>query len=109
VAKDTHKGQQTKRTGQTAMTTLNGQKKKMKNLTESPKYKTVLAPNAPWPKSEEPKKPYRQREVGMKNVMIAMENTSLDYFLKTHEELNNYKTASGNRTRDKLSGRFKSN
>lgn len=43
----------------------------------------------------------------MKNVRIALENTSLDYFLKTHEELNNYKTASRNRARDELSGRFK--
>lgn len=73
-------------------------------------YKTVLAPNAPWPKWETAeKKPYRQREVGLKTVRIAKENDSLDYFLKTHEELNNYKAASSHRTRDKLSGRFKSN
>ena len=73
-------------------------------------YKTVLAPNAPWPKWETvEKKPYRQREVGLKNVKIAMENYSLDYFLQTHEELNNHKAASAHRTRDKLSGRFQSN
>lgn len=73
-------------------------------------YKTVLAPNAPWPKWETvEKKPYRQREVGNKSVRISSENTSLDYFLKTHEELNHYKVASKHRTRDKLSGRFTSN
>ena len=73
-------------------------------------YKTVLAPNAPWPKWETvEKKPYRQREVGLKTVRIAKENDSLDYFLQTHEELNHYKAASAHRTRDKLSGRFKSN
>jgi hypothetical protein len=54
------------------------------------------------------KKPYRQREVGVKNVKIAGENGSLDYFLQTHEELNHYKAASAHRTRDKLSGRFMS-
>lgn len=107
AAKDTHKDPQTQQSSLVVTTTSNGQKKKMKNLSASQKYKTVLAPNAPWPKHEEPKKPYRQREVGMKNVRIALENTSLDYFLKTHEELNNYKTASRNRARDELSGRFK--
>ena len=80
------------------------------NLTESQKPKTTLAPNAPWPKWETvEKKPQRQREVGMKTVRIALENTSLDYFSQTYEELNNYKTASAYRTRDKLSGRFTSN
>jgi len=75
--------------------------------------KTVLAPNAPWPKTEPVKKPYRQREVGLKTVRISTENGSLDYFLSTHEELNRSKisatrskTASANRVRDKLSGRF---
>lgn len=79
----------------------------MKNSTV---FKTVLAPNAPWPKWETAeKKPHRQREVGMKTIRIALENTSLDYFSKTYEELNNYKAASAHRTRDKLSGRFTSN
>ena len=73
-------------------------------------YKTVLAPNAPWPKIEKvEKKPHRKRETGLKTVRIAKENDSLDYFLQTHEELNHYKTASAHRTRDKLSGRFQSN
>jgi hypothetical protein len=88
------------------MTTFNGQKKKMKNLNASPKYKTVLAPNAPWPKLEVEKKPYRQREVGLKTVRILSENGSLDYFLKTHEELNKSKAAITHRKRDKLSGRL---
>ncbi len=45
-----HNDQQTKKNGQVAMTTFNGQKKKMKNLNV---FKTVLAPNAPWPKQEQ--------------------------------------------------------
>lgn len=107
VAKAQHSAQQITISGQVGMTISNGQKKKMRNLTV---FKTVLAPNAPWPKWETvEKKPYRQREVGVKNVRIARENNSLDYFLQTHEELNHYKTASKHRTRDKLSGRFKSN
>jgi hypothetical protein len=62
--------------------------------------KTVLAPNAPWPKPEEKliKRPVAK-------VRIKHENAGLDYFLKTHEEL---KTSSKHQTRDKLSGRFKS-
>jgi hypothetical protein len=55
------------------------------------------------------KKPYRQREVGLKTVRISSENGSLDYFLKTHEELNQSKIATKSRIRDKLSGRFTSN
>ena len=52
-----HNVQQTKRSGQAATTISNGQKKKMKNLTKLVKYKTVLAPNAPWPKQEPKTKP----------------------------------------------------
>jgi DNA polymerase III delta subunit len=96
-------GQQTTRNGQTVTTTLNGQKKKMKN---SPVYKTVLAPNAPWPKWD--KIPQKIERV-TKTVRINFEKASLDYFLETHEELNKSKTASKSRTRDKLSGRFTSN
>ncbi len=107
VEKVISSAQQITKNGQVATTTLNGQQKKMKNSTV---YKTVLAPNAPWPKWETmEKKPYRQREVGTKIVRIAKENDSLDYFLETNEELNHYKTASAHRTRDKLSGRFTGN
>ena len=70
-------------------------------------YKTVLAPNAPWPKWETVEKKPKKREKRL--VKISTENTSLDYFLKNHEKLNNYKAASTYRTRDKLLGRFKSN
>ena len=95
----------TTRNGQVAMTTFNGQKKKMKNSTV---FKTVLAPNAPWPKWEtQEKKP--SRVVGLKTVRIDFDKTSLDYFLETHEELNQSKIATKSRIRDKLSGRFKSN
>lgn len=96
--------QQTTRNGLIITTTSNGQKKKMKNL---PVYKTVLAPNAPWPTPQEIQP--KTKQVGLKKVKIACENDSLDYFLQTHEELNQYKITAGNRIRDKLSGRFKSN
>lgn len=105
AAKAQISAQQTTRSGQAVTTTFNGQQKKMKN---SNVLKTVLAPNAPWPKWEtQEKKP--NRVVGLKTVRIALENTSLDYFLKTHEELNQSKIATEFRIRDKLSGRFKSN
>lgn len=69
-------------------------------------YKTVLAPNAPWPKWEKVEK---QKKIEKKTARISTENMSLDYFLKNDERPNNYKIASAHRTRDKLSGRFKSN
>lgn len=47
--------------------------------------KTVLEPSAPWPKVD--KKPYRQKVVGLKQIRIAFDNTSLDYFKKTYDEL----------------------
>jgi hypothetical protein len=62
--------------------------------------KTVLVPNAPWPKPEEKliKRPVAK-------VKIKHENSNLDYFLSTHETL---KPTQKHLTRDKLSGRFKS-
>jgi hypothetical protein len=64
-------------------------------------FKTVLVPNAPWPK---PDKKLLKRLVA--KVKIKHENGNLDYFLNSHDEL---KTTKKHRTRDKLSGRFKSN
>lgn len=63
--------------------------------------KTVLAPNAPWPKPDEKlvKRPVAK-------VRIKHENTDLDYFLNSYDKP---KTAQKHRSRDKLSGRFKSN
>jgi hypothetical protein len=63
--------------------------------------KTVLAPNAPWPKPDEK---LLKRLVA--KIKIKHENANLDYFLNSHEEL---KLSQKHRTRDKLSGRFKSN
>jgi hypothetical protein len=63
--------------------------------------KTVLVPNAPWPKLDEK---LVKRLVA--KVKIKHENANLDYFLSTNEEL---KLTQKHRTRDKLSGRFKSN
>jgi hypothetical protein len=68
--------------------------------------KTVLAPGAPWPTTKE-KKPHRLREVGLKTVRINFEKATLDYFFKTHEELNRQKIASEKRKRD-ANGRFPS-
>ena len=64
-------------------------------------FKTVLVPNAPWPKPEEK---LIKRLVA--KVKIKHENGNLDYLLNSHDEL---KTTEKHRTRDKLSGRFKSN
>lgn len=75
---------------------------------ERKKMKTVLAPNAPWPKYEEEVVRPRGRQVGWRKVKINCENAGLDYFSKTYEELNQSKIASRHRVRDKLSGRFKS-
>jgi hypothetical protein len=83
-----HSAQQTTKNGQAAMTTFNGQKKKMKNLTESPKYKTVLAPNAPWPK-QEPKKEQKPK------------------VQKIREQVNKSKIAIQFRVRDVSTGRLK--
>lgn len=69
-------------------------------------YKTVLAPNAPWPKWETVEK---KKKTDKTPVRISTENMSLDYFLKNDEKLNKHKAASTHRTRDKLSGRFQSN
>ena len=63
--------------------------------------KTVLAPNAPWPKPDE--KLFKRL---VARIKIKHENGNLDYFLNSHDEL---KTTEKHRTRDKLSGRFKSN
>jgi hypothetical protein len=60
--------------------------------------KTVLAPNAPWPKPDE-------KLTSRLKIKIKNENVGLDYFLTTHEELKNIQK---HRIRDKLSGRFKS-
>jgi hypothetical protein len=61
--------------------------------------KTVLAPNAPWPKPDE-KLEVKQK---WKIIHISYEKNNLDYFLNTYEE-----PAQKHRIRDKLSGRFKS-
>lgn len=84
AAKATSSDPRTTKSGQAAMTTFNGQQKKMKNLTV---YKTVLAPNAPWPyqpqkaKKPKPVKPPKSNE-------------------------NKCKIAVTHRKRDKLSGRL---
>ena len=70
--------------------------------------KTVLAPNAPWPKYDETVvKVYRQPRPPAPK--LNLESLNVDYFKETYEELNQYKAASKHRVRDKLSGRFKSN
>jgi len=103
AVKETSSDQQTTRSGQAVMTTFNGQKKKMKN---SPVYKTVLAPNAPWPKPEEI--PVLKPKSSWRKVQIACENDNLNEFLQSYEESNKSKIATKSRVRDKLSGRFKS-
>jgi len=64
--------------------------------------KTVLAPNAPWPKPDE-KLVKRFAKKFVKRIKI--ESANLDYFLDAHEQL---KASPKHSNRDK-SGRFKSN
>ena len=72
---------------------------------ERKKMKTVLAPNAPWPKHDEaPVKVYRQPRPPAPK--LNLESLNVDYFKETREELNQSKIAANNRIRDKLSGRF---
>jgi len=63
--------------------------------------KTVLAPNAPWPKPDE-----KLVKRFVARIKIKHENADLDYFLNSYDEL---KTTEKHSSRDKLSGRFKSN
>ena len=63
--------------------------------------KTVLAPNAPWPKPDE-----KLVKRFVARIKIKHENADLDYFLNSYDEPKN---AQKHRVRDKLSGRFKSN
>lgn len=107
AAKAQNKDQLTRLNGQAVTTTLNGQQRKMMNLTEFPKIKTVLAPNAPWPKAEiVEKKTQKKREVGKKTVIIAPEEFNLDYFKQAYEDINKSKIAIAHRNRDRLSGKF---
>lgn len=94
--------------------------------------KTVLAPNAPWPKPEpvaEPiakpkkKKPpvaWRNqnapeldlealdKKYGVKKAQkVNLESSNVDFFAQTHAELHHIKNTPLPRARDKLSGRFK--
>ena len=72
---------------------------------ERKKMKTVLAPNAPWPKYDEaPVKVYRKPRPPAPK--LNLESLNIDYFKETREELNQSKIAANNRIRDKLSGRF---
>jgi hypothetical protein len=61
--------------------------------------KTVLAPNAPWPKPEE-----RLARKILQKPKIKHESTNLDYFLDVYEKI---KTSPKHSNRNK-SGRFKS-
>lgn len=101
-----HNDQQTKRNGQAAMTTFNGQKKKMKNLTV---YKTVLAPNAPWPKQEPKKEPKsKKRQSAWRNPPPKLNlDGDLDYFAEAREQINKCKVAIKSRERDVATGRLK--
>jgi hypothetical protein len=71
--------------------------------------KTVLAPNAPWPKQEmksEPKS--RKRQSPWRNPPPKLNLVGdLDYFAEAREEINKSKTAIKSRVRDVTTGRFK--
>jgi hypothetical protein len=45
-------------------------------------FKTILAPNAPWPDKHQV-----QKKSVSRNVKISFESANLDYFAETHNEL----------------------
>jgi hypothetical protein len=67
--------------------------------------KTVLAPNAPWPKQEKEPTPQAKgwRKRG-KNIKYSLE---LDYFAEAREQIQSIKSAKKPRARDITTGRFK--
>jgi hypothetical protein len=73
--------------------------------------KTVLAPNAPWPKWEEPPKPEIKTVKRNPRPPAPKLNLSgdLDYFAEAREQLNKSKTAIKSRARSVTTGRFKGN
>jgi hypothetical protein len=86
------------------MTALNGQKKKMKNLTV---FKTVLAPNAPWPTKPIPVVMKKQgRQYGWRKIQIIEEYAKLDSYLKSEKSVNLSKLQAAKRYRDPVTGRF---
>lgn len=77
-----------------------------KSLTKTnPAIKTVLAPNAPWPKWE--KTPAVKRK-SKNQSKIKMQELVLDYFAEARNEIEMAKTSTKHRARDRLSGRFAS-
>ena len=59
--------------------------------------KTVLAPNAPWPKPDQPLQPKPS-----KSVRIHIDSFGLDYFAEAREQIAKH------RQRDSVTGRFAS-
>ena len=94
AAKGQHKGQQTLKSSNQITIKLSG-----KEMNQTSQYKTVLAPNAPWPKMESQKPDSWQK---VKAVMQTKE-------WKEIGKVNNLKTRMSLRKRDSVSGRFTSN
>ena len=74
----------------------------MSNL-QTMKYKTILAPNAPWPKVELPA-PKVAPLIHLKKTVKLHLGGSLDYFADTHDQINSIKNG---RVRDAVTGKFK--
>jgi hypothetical protein len=71
--------------------------------------KTVLAPNAPWPKWEtktEPKSKKRQSAWRNPPPKLNLDG-DLDYFAEAREQISKTKLAVQSRVRDVTTGRFK--
>ena len=73
------------------------------------KIKTVLAPNAPWPKwetapAEKPKPPPRRPGNNQPRIKF---DSDLDYLADTREQLKAIKNTQAPRARDLSTGRFK--
>ena len=72
--------------------------------------KTILAPNAPWPKWDEPIKPEPKTRKTKPRPPAPKLNLSgeLDYFAEAREEINKSKVAAQSRAREGSTGRFPS-
>jgi hypothetical protein len=73
------------------------------------KYKTILAPNAPWLSPEQINPTPKAQKSGWRKRAIKIDTEgNFDYFAETREQINKLKTATKSRTRDSVTGRFQS-
>jgi len=69
--------------------------------------KTVLAPNAPWPKAETQAEKKTRQATYKKTAPKLNLDGDLDYFAQAREQISKSKLAVQSRARDVSTGRFK--